>query len=100
MKALVLMRQGRMRQGIRSRDEQLWWETYALFLLFSANEGHCNVILNPVNNAKYPNLAEWIRRQRRYYKVRKVHTQEQIDALENGGMIWNLDKLCWERDLI
>ena len=38
--------------------------------------------------------------QRSNYKLRQFRTQEQIDALENTGMIWDLDKLHWQRDLI
>ena len=91
MKAMVLMRQGR-----RNRDEQVWWEKYALFHLFSTNERHSNVISNSYNDAKYPDLGQWIRQQR---TRRTTRTQEQIDALDNAGMIWDLDKLYWERDL-
>ena len=92
---MVLMHQGR-----HTRDEQLWWEKYALYHLFISNEGHGNVIGNPVNNAKYPDLGQWIINQRRDYKLRQCRTQEEIDSLENVGMIWDLDKLYWERDLI
>merc|ERR1711865_1276759 len=46
------------------------------------------------------NLAYWIGKQRINYKLRQYRTQEQIDALENTGIIWDLDKLYWERDLI
>ena len=92
---MVLMRQGR-----RSRDDQVWWEKYALYHLFISNEGHGNVIHNPDNAAKYPDLAQWICTQRSNYKLRQFRTQEQIDALENTGMIWDLDKLYWQRDLI
>ena len=89
-----------MRQGRRSRDDQVWWEKYALYYLFISNEGHGNVIHNPDNTAKYPYLAKWIGNQRSKYKRRQFLTQEQIDALENTGMIWDLDKLYWQRDLI
>ena len=88
---MVLMRQGR-----RNRDEQVWWEKYALFHLFSTNERHSNVISNSYNDAKYPDLGQWIRQQR---TRRTTRTQEQIDALDNAGMIWDLDKFNWERDL-
>ena len=91
MKSMVLMRQVR-----REREEQVWLEKYALFHLFSTNERHSNVISNSYNNAKYPDLSKWIRHQRNELRFR---TQEQIDALDNAGMIWDLDKLYWERDL-
>ena len=89
---MVLMHQGR-----HTRDEQLWWEKYALYHLFISNEGHGNVINNPDNNAKYPDLAVWIAQQR---AVKVARSQEEVDALENMGMIWDLDKLYWQRDLI
>ena len=88
-----------MRQGRRTRCEPLWWEKYALYHLFISNERHGNVIKNPYNTAKYPDLADWITQQRARKVSLETNRREMFDALDNAGMIWDLDKHYWERDL-
>ena len=96
-----------MRKGLRREVHRLWWEMYAIYCLFASSRGHGNVQDNRLNNAKYPGLAHWIVQQRSkvngdYNTSTRTRplTQEEFGALEDAGMIWNLSKHEWERDLI
>lgn len=74
--------------------ETLWQRRFQSLLLFKNREGHCEV---PRRYSDDPSLVEWIKTQRKQYRLAKEGKQssmtaERTDALEAIGFTWRPQK--------
>jgi hypothetical protein len=82
-------------QGLR------WSERYTELVEFRTKYGHCCI---PSYWPENTPLAQWVKRQRYQYKLRKEErevrpstlTEERIKALEDLGFVWDSHAAFWE----
>lgn len=79
---------------IWNSHDAVWEERWNELLQYKRNQGHCIV---PSNYAQNPQLAVWVKRQRRQYKFYKEKTAtsmtpERIAKLEKIGFAWDCRK--------
>ncbi len=85
-------------QRFRPFHEEKWKESLKQLRAFKAKYGHCLV---PHTFPDNQNLARWVKRQRRQYKLMLVGdatstmTQERVDALNDEGFIWDSHDVVW-----
>ena len=85
---------------IRFRQYQSgqWLERFRELVNFRQARGHCFV---PHNWQENPRLAQWVKRQRYQYRLKKqgknsTITEEREDALNNLGFVWDSHSTIWE----
>ena len=75
------------------------WDTrYKDLLEFFCKTGHANV---PHTYPENPQLARWVKRQRRQYKLRGEGKQtaltiERLNLLQSIGFVWDSHELSWK----
>jgi Helicase associated domain len=82
--------------------EEKWVVRYKELLGFHREHGHAAV---PHTFPPNPQLARWVKRQRRQYKLRKDNRQstmtgERLDMLNNVGFIWDSHDVNWREKLM
>lgn len=85
----------------RSHQAENWVEKFEELLDFRLKNGHCLV---PNAFKENPSLAEWVKRQRYQYKLKRLghHNTMSVDriaALEKLGFVWNSHDQVWEERL-
>ena len=85
----------------RSYQSQQWYERFQDLLKFRQSHGHCLVPHKWSSNVA---LAQWVKRQRYQYKLKKagMHTtmtDERERALEQLGFVWDSHAAVWEERL-
>jgi Helicase associated domain len=81
--------------------EEKWSLRYKELLEFHKEHGHAAV---PHTYPPNPQLARWVKRQRRQFKLRKENrqstmTSERLDLLNNVGFIWDSHDVNWREKL-
>jgi hypothetical protein len=81
--------------------EEKWSIRYKELLEFHKENGHAAV---PHTYPANPQLARWVKRQRRQYKLRKDNRQstmtaERLDLLNSIGFIWDSHDVNWREKL-
>lgn len=81
--------------------EEKWSLRYKELLEFHKEHGHAAV---PHTYPPNPQLARWVKRQRRQYKLRKDNRQstmttERLDLLNSVGFIWDSHDVNWREKL-
>lgn len=81
--------------------EEKWSTRYKELLEFHKQHGHAAVPHTYPPNAQ---LARWVKRQRRQYKIRKDNRQstmtpERLDLLNSVGFIWDSHEVNWREKL-
>jgi Helicase associated domain len=82
--------------------EEKWTLRYKELVEFHKANGHAAV---PHTYPKNPQLARWVKRQRRQYKLRKdgrpsTMTTERLDLLNSVGFIWDSHDVNWREKLL
>ena len=88
-------------QRFKPFHEEKWTHRYKELLEFRRAFGHSAV---PHTYPKNPQLARWIKRQRRQFKLRNegkpsTMTAERLDLLNSVGFIWDSHDLNWREKL-
>ena len=81
--------------------EEKWSVRYKELIEFHKEHGHAAV---PHSYPKNPQLARWVKRQRRQYKLRcdnrpSTMTAERQDLLDQLGFIWDSHEVNWHEKL-
>jgi hypothetical protein len=81
--------------------EEKWSLRYKELLVFHKEHAHSAV---PHTYPKNPQLARWVKRQRRQYKLRKDNrastmTSERLDLLNSVGFVWDSHDVNWREKL-
>jgi Helicase associated domain len=81
--------------------EEKWTSRYKELLAFHQLHGHAAV---PHTYPANPQLARWVKRQRRQYKLRKdkrpsTMTTERLDLLSTVGFVWDSHDVNWREKL-
>ncbi|GAX27788.1 hypothetical protein FisN_13Hh106 [Fistulifera solaris] len=81
--------------------EEKWTLRYKELLAFHAQHGHAAV---PHTYPPNPQLARWVKRQRRQYKLREdgkstTMTAERLEMLSSVGFIWDSHEVNWREKL-
>jgi hypothetical protein len=81
--------------------EEKWTLRYKELLVFHREHAHSAV---PHTYPKNPQLARWVKRQRRQYKLRKdsrasTMTSERLDLLNSVGFVWDSHDVNWREKL-
>lgn len=81
--------------------EEKWTLRYKELLEFHKEHGHSAV---PHTYPKNPQLARWVKRQRRQYKLRRDNrpstmTAERLEMLSSVGFIWDSHDVNWREKL-
>ncbi len=81
--------------------EEKWTLRYKELLGFNAQHGHAAV---PHTYPPNPQLARWVKRQRRQYKLREdgkstTMTAERLEMLSSVGFIWDSHDVNWREKL-
>jgi hypothetical protein len=81
--------------------EEKWTLRYKELLVFHKEHAHSAV---PHTYPKNPQLARWVKRQRRQYKLRKdsrasTMTSERLDLLNSVGFVWDSHDVNWREKL-
>ena len=81
--------------------EEKWTLRYKELLSFHHLHGHAAV---PHTYPANPQLARWVKRQRRQFKLRKdkrqsTMTTERLDLLSNVGFVWDSHDVNWREKL-
>lgn len=81
--------------------EEKWSVRYKELLNFHKENGHAAV---PHTYPKNPQLARWVKRQRRQYKLRRdgrpsTMTSDRLDLLNSVGFIWDSHDVNWREKL-
>lgn len=81
--------------------EEKWSLRYKELLEFHKEHSHSAV---PHTYPKNPQLARWVKRQRRQYKLRKdsrasTMTSERLDLLNAVGFVWDSHDVNWREKL-
>jgi len=89
-------------QRFKKFHEEKWSVRYNELLLFLREHGHAAV---PHTYPANPQLARWVKRQRRQYKLRKdgkasTMTVERLELLSSVGFIWDSHDVNWREKLI
>ncbi len=85
----------------RPHQSENWMERYRELVEYKRVHGHCLV---PNIFKENPSLAEWVKRQRYQYKLRRLGehssmSDDRIQTLEALGFVWNSHDLLWEERL-
>lgn len=85
----------------RSHQAENWMEKFEELLDFRLKHGHCLV---PNAFKENPSLAEWVKRQRYQFKLKRLGhhsnmSDDRIAALEKLGFVWNSHDQVWEERL-
>ncbi|CAB9523927.1 helicase [Seminavis robusta] len=88
-------------QRFKPFHEEKWSLRYKELLEFHKANGHAGV---PHTYPKNPQLARWVKRQRRQFKLKKegkpsTMTTERLDLLDSVGFIWDSHDLNWREKL-
>ena len=88
-------------QRFKPFHEEKWTQRYQELLEFRRENGHSAV---PHTYPKNPQLARWIKRQRRQYKLlmdgqTSTMTAERLDLLNSVDFIWDSHDLNWREKL-
>mgnify|MGYP003866784279 CR=1 FL=1 len=88
-------------QRFKPFHEEKWSHRYKELLEFHRSFGHAAV---PHTYPKNPQLARWVKRQRRQFKLRKegkpsTMTPERLELLDSVGFIWDSHDLNWREKL-
>jgi len=91
----------RSKVRFRSHQAESWMEKYEELLDFRLSNGHCLV---PNQYPANPSLAEWVKRQRYQYKLKRMGkhssmSDDRVIALEKLGFVWNSHDAVWEERL-
>ena len=86
---------------IRNYQSERWSERFKELIQFCEKHGNCLV---PHDWKENPALAQWVKRHRYQYKLKKLGkrstlTQERQHALERLGFVWDSHKAIWEERL-
>jgi hypothetical protein len=81
---------------IWNTHEENWVNGIRALAMFTAREGHANV-LNSHNEGKF-RLGNWLSTQRQKYAKCKL-TDAQISALEHCGVTWNKEGFKWQENI-
>merc|ERR1719329_197957 len=81
----------------RAYQAENWTEKFEDLLQFRDQHGHCLV---PNCHPDNPGLAQWTKRQRYQYKLKKdgkrsTITEERIQVLNKAGFVWDSHKAVW-----
>ena len=81
--------------------EEKWTLRYKELLAFHQEHGHSAV---PHTYPRNPQLARWVKRQRRQYKLRKdgrpsTMTIERLEMLSSVGFVWDSHDVNWREKL-
>ena len=82
----------------RPYKQDLWNDRFQDLKKFQKGHGHCLV---PNNWEENPPLAQWVKRQRYQYKLRKqgrhsTMTDKRIKNLDDLGFVWSSHGATWE----
>lgn len=85
----------------KSFHMEKWSCRYKELLQFHKDHGHAAV---PHTYPRNPQLARWVKRQRRQYKLRQdgkvsTMTTERLDLLDSVGFIWDSHEVNWREKL-
>lgn len=88
-------------QRFKPFHEEKWSLRHKELLQFHKSNGHSAV---PHTYPKNPQLARWVKRQRRQFKLRKegrpsTMTTERLELLDSVGFIWDSHDLNWREKL-
>ena len=88
-------------QRFKPFHEEKWSHRYKELLEFHRAFGHAAV---PHTYPKNPQLARWVKRQRRQFKLRQegkpsTMTTERLELLDSVGFIWDSHDLNWREKL-
>jgi hypothetical protein len=86
------------RSPFRDYEEHSWNTTFGQFLDFCKVHGHALV---PHTLDENPRLAQWVKRQRRQYKLKQSSrhstlTDARMEKLNTAGFIWDSHAVAWE----
>lgn len=81
--------------------EEKWELRYKELLRFHSEFGHSAV---PHTYHRNPQLARWVKRQRRQYKLRRddrtsTMTSERLELLDTIGFVWDSHEINWTEKL-
>ncbi len=91
-------RQNQNKKRFKPFHEEKWKANLKQLRAFKAKYGHCLVPHTFPNNQ---DLARWVKRQRRQYKLMlmgdtaSTMTQERVDTLNDEGFIWDSHDVVW-----
>jgi hypothetical protein len=83
--------------------EEKWMTRYEELLVFYKQQGHSAV---PHTYPQNPQLARWVKRQRRQHKLRKdrrgssTMTERRLELLDAVGFIWDSHEVNWKEKLL
>ena len=88
--------------SLNAHQTEKWYERYEELCAFHQANGHCSVPTGWIAN---PSLAQWVKRQRYQYKLKKegkhsTMTPEREKLLGNLGFVWDSHANFWEDRLI
>eukprot|EP00977_Amphora_coffeiformis_P029134 scaffold38992_cov176-Amphora_coffeaeformis.AAC.1 len=88
-------------QRFKRFHEEKWSHRYKELLAFHREFGHSAV---PHTFPRNPQLARWVKRQRRQYKLRcdsrpSTMTLERLEMLDSVGFVWDSHDVNWREKL-
>ena len=88
-------------QRFKRFHEEKWSHRYKELLAFHREFGHSAV---PHTFPRNPQLARWVKRQRRQYKLRRDNrpstmTLERLELLDSVGFVWDSHDVNWREKL-
>lgn len=89
-------------QRFKRFHEEKWSHRYKELLAFHREFGHSAV---PHTFPRNPQLARWVKRQRRQYKLRRdgrpsTMTVERLQLLDTVGFVWDSHDVNWREKLM
>lgn len=89
-------------QRFKRFHEEKWSHRYKELLVFHREFGHSAV---PHTFPRNPQLARWVKRQRRQYKLRRdarpsTMTLERLQLLDSVGFVWDSHDVNWREKLM
>ena len=89
-------------QRFKRFHEEKWSHRYKELLAFHREFGHSAV---PHTFPRNPQLARWVKRQRRQYKLRcdsrpSTMTLERLEMLDSVGFVWDSHDVNWREKLM
>lgn len=89
-------------QRFKRFHEEKWSHRYKELLAFHREFGHSAV---PHTYPRNPQLARWVKRQRRQYKLRRdgrpsTMTVERLQLLDSVGFVWDSHDVNWREKLV
>ena len=76
--------------------EEEWEENFLELKRFQEEHGHCRV---PSVYPENPQLAVWVKVQRRAFKSGKL-SEDKIARLEELGFVWDVSEEAWEKNFL